>query len=245
MTLTPGMEIPYYAGPGGTAGQELGEAGQTGTDTTFGELSSADGVRPESGYVDTVTGETLCLPGADGVDGGDGGDGGSGGSKGGDGGNAAEWTGGQGHDGQSGTLVFPNGGSQGSYSYGGGGGGGAAYGVNGNAASGSNAYDCADGVTALPHPANPEGSYGSGGAGGNGGGGGGGSGQLKLTLNDDSESGTWTPTGGAAGLASVARDGSPGCIILYFRTIRRADSGAVATSDSKWLLDKFGRRIIV
>lgn len=253
--LTPGAQIAYSAGPGGTAGQAPGEAGQAGTDTTFGELTSADGTRPESGYVDTVTGETLCLPGAEGVAGGDGGNGGSGGGTGGSGGDAASWTGGAGAEGKSGTLKNPDGTSQGSYSFGGGGGSGAAYGANGKDApgkaqdgsspSGSTAYDCADGVDALPHPANPVGSYGSGGAGGNGGGGGGGSGQIKLTLTTQGVSGSWTPSGGAAGNASIAQDGNPGCVILYYREVTSAQSGAVADKNKRWLLDRLGRRIIV
>ena len=254
--LTPGAQIAYSAGPGGTAGQELGEVGQAGTDTTFGTLTSADGTRPESGYADTVTGETLCLPGAEGVAGGNGGDGGSGGGTGGSGGDAASWTGGAGAEGKSGPLKNQDGTSQGSYSYGGGGGSGAAYGANGKDApgkaqddsspSGSTVYDCADGVDALPHPANPAGSYGSGGAGGNGGSGGGGSGQIKLTLNNyDGGAGYWLPKGGAAGKASVARDGSPGCVILYYREVTTAQSGAVADKGKRWLLDRLGRRIIV
>ena len=245
MELTPGAQIAYSAGPGGTAGQAPGEAGQAGTDTTFGTLTSADGTRPESGYVDTVTGETLCLPGAEGVAGGNGGDGASGTGTGGSGGDAASWTGGSGAEGKGGPLKYPNGTSQGSYSFGGGGGGGAAYGADGGDADGSEPFDCGSGATAEPHPANPAGSYGSGGAGGNGGGGGGGSGQIKLTLNDDSESGAFIPVGGHAGLASVARDGSPGCVILYYREVTTAQFGAVADKGKRWLLDRLGRRIIV
>ena len=101
-------------------------------------------------------------------------------------------------------------------------------------------------MDALPHPANPAGSYGSGGAGGNGGSGGGGSGQIKLTLNNyDGGAGYWLPKGGAAGKASVARDGSPGCVILYYREVTTAQSGAVADKGKRWLLDRLGRRIIV
>lgn len=243
--LTPGAQIAYSAGPGGTAGQALGEAGQAGTDTTFGTLTSADGTRPESGYVDTVTGETLCLPGAEGVAGGDGGNGASGTGTGSSGGDAASWTGGAGAEGKGGPLKNPDGTSQGSYSFGGGGGGGAAYGAAGGAAAGSYSYDCGSGATANPHPANPAGSYGSGGAGGNGGGGGGGSGQIKLTLTTQGGSGRWTPSGGAAGKASIARDGNPGCVILYYREVTSAQSGAVTDKNRRWLLDRLGRRIIV
>ena len=243
--LTPGAQIAYSAGPGGTAGQAPGEAGQAGTDTTFGTLTSADGTRPESGYVDTVTGDTLCLPGAEGVAGGDGGNGASGTGTGSSGGDTASWTGGAGAEGEGGPLKNPDGTSQGSYSFGGGGGGGAAYGAAGGAAAGSYPYDCGSGATANPHPANPVGSYGSGGAGGNGGGGGGGSGQIKLTLTTQGSSGRWTPSGGAAGKASIARDGSPGCVILYYREVTSAQSGAVTDKNRRWLLDRLGRRIIV
>ena len=245
MGLTPGAQIAYSAGPGGTAGQAPGEVGQAGTDTTFGTLTSADGTRPESGYVDTVTGDTLCLPGAEGVAGGDGGNGASGTGTGSSGGDTASWTGGAGAEGEGGPLKNPDGTSQGSYSFGGGGGGGAAYGAAGGAAAGSYPYDCGSGATANPHPANPVGSYGSGGAGGNGGGGGGGSGQIKLTLTTQGSSGRWTPSGGAAGKASIARDGAPGCVILYYREVTSAQSGAVTDKNRRWLLDRLGRRIIV
>ena len=164
---------------------------------------------------------------------------------GGSGGDAASWTGGAGAEGESGQLKNPDGTSQGSYSFGGGGGGGAAYGAAGGAAAGSYPYDCGSGATANPHPANPVGSYGSGGAGGNGGGGGGGSGQIKLPLPTQGGSGMWIPSGGAAGKASVARDGSPGCVILYYREVTSAQSGAVTDKNRRWLLDRLGRRIIV
>lgn len=245
MELTPGAQIAYSASPGGTAGQQLGQVGQAGTDTTFGTLTSADGTRPESGYVDTVTGDTLCLPGAEGVAGGDGGNGASGTGTGSSGGDASSWTGGAGAEGEGGPLKNPDGTPQGSYSFGGGGGGGAAYGAAGGAAAGSYPYDCGSGATANPHPANPAGSYGSGGAGGNGGGGGGGSGQIKLTLTTQGSSGRWTPSGGAAGKASIARDGTPGCVILYYREVTSAQSGAVTDKNRRWLLDRLGRRIIV
>ena len=47
-------------------------AGTSGTDTTFGSYTSANGERSETGYVNLFTGEVYALPGIDGITGGDG-----------------------------------------------------------------------------------------------------------------------------------------------------------------------------
>lgn len=217
ITLTPGTQIAYQAHPGGTAGQEPGEAGTNGQDTVFGAYTSATGARVDTGYIDRMTGDILGAKGTDGVAGGNGGTGASGGGTGGNGGDVQSWKGGTGNEGQSGTLHDPDG----SYSIGGGGGGGAVYGSDGaNAPTPTGGAEgkanAGNGANAVPHPENGAVNYGTGGAGGNGGGGGGGAGQVSVSISGITSSFTWSASGGAAGIASVARNGSPGCAVIYF-----------------------------
>lgn len=214
--LAPGAKITYHAFPGGIAGQSGGAPGATGEDTTFGAYSSASGELMPTGYADGMTGDIYGAKGIDGIDGGDGGTGASSGGAGGTGEDVLSWTGGTGNTGWSGPSTQPTG----TASIGGGGGSGAAYGENGKDSTGtgyvSSISGGANGANAHPHPANSDTSYGAGGSGGNGGGGGGGSGQLRLTVTTSSESSGLTAPGGTGGIRSVARDGAPGCVVIYF-----------------------------
>lgn len=216
ITLAPGEQIAYQAHPGGTAGQEPGDTGTDGQDTVFGAYTSATGERVDTGYIDRMTGDILGAKGTDGVAGGDGGTGASGGRTGGNGEDVQSWKGGAGNDGWSGPMTVP----VGNASIGGGAGGGAACGENGNDATGSGDVRIiaagANGANATPHPDNSAVNYGSGGAGGNGGGGGGGAGQMSVSVTESSGGFTWTAPGGTGGTASVARNGSPGCAVVYF-----------------------------
>lgn len=218
ITLAPGEQIAYQAHPGGTAGQEPGEAGTNGQDTVFGAYTSATGAHVDTGYIDRMTGDILGAKGADGVAGGDGGAGASGGGTGGNGGDVQSWKGGAGNDGWSGPMSSP----VGSASIGGGAGSGAAYGENGiDSVYGTEGYVVdiaagANGVNAHPHAENGIANYGCGGAGGNGGSGGGGAGQMSVSFTESSGGFTWTALGGIGGIASVARNGSPGCAVIYF-----------------------------
>lgn len=216
ITLTPGEQIAYQAHPGGLAGQEPGEAGVAGQDTVFGIYTSASGERIDTGYIDRMTGDILGAKGTGGVAGGDGGTGASGGGTGGNGEDVQSWKGGTGNEGQSGTLHDPDG----SYSIGGGGGGGAVYGSDGaNAPAPGGAEgkaNAGNGANAVPYPENGAVNYGTGGAGGNGGGGGGGAGQMSVSISGVTSSFTWSASGGAGGTASAARNGSPGCAVIYF-----------------------------
>ena len=63
--------IPYSCGLAGLSNGALG------TETTFGEYSSADGAQSLAGYTDTITGIVYALPGINGANGGDGGNAGS------------------------------------------------------------------------------------------------------------------------------------------------------------------------
>lgn len=117
----------------------MGPVGAAGGETTFGDLSSAQGASSEIGYVDPVTEEELAKPGTEGVDGAAGGRGGQASSRGGD-------------YGENGEDVPPNTGGPGGppygwkfddYTsenvriYGGGAGGGAAHGKDGEPGSDS------------------------------------------------------------------------------------------------------------
>lgn len=73
LSVTEGQQISYSCGIGG-AGEVFGSGtgGALGTDTTFGEISSAEGSVYPAGYADPISGVLYALPGADGVDGNDG-----------------------------------------------------------------------------------------------------------------------------------------------------------------------------
>lgn len=55
----------------------------------------------------------------------------------------------------------------------------------------------------------------------------------------------YTASPGDGGLPGPGADGADGLIILLYRKPKPVSSGAVATKDGRWLLDKLGRRIIV
>lgn len=71
--VTEGQEIAYTCGVGG-AGEIFGTetGGARGTDTVFGDISSASGTEYPNGYVDPISGTLYALPGADGISGNDG-----------------------------------------------------------------------------------------------------------------------------------------------------------------------------
>lgn len=66
-----GASIPYSCGRGGASN------GAAGTETTFGDHSSAEGAVSQTGYTDTVTGITYARQGVNGTAGGNGGSGGA------------------------------------------------------------------------------------------------------------------------------------------------------------------------
>ena len=82
--VVPGQVIHYECGTPGVGGATNGAVGAAGGETTFGDLSSAQGASSEIGYVDPVTEEELAKPGTEGVDGAAGGRGGQASSRGGD-----------------------------------------------------------------------------------------------------------------------------------------------------------------
>lgn len=74
MAVTPGQVIPVVIGEGGVGGVFSSElttqpTGADGTDTTFGDLTTADGSQSDGGYTDPLSGSTYGAKGSDGVPG--------------------------------------------------------------------------------------------------------------------------------------------------------------------------------
>lgn len=101
-----------------------------------------------------------------------------------------------------------------------------------------------DGATPALTPKKPA-QYGKGGRGGYGGGGAS-SGGLAIGSTDSSDY-TVSITAGTGGIGGNGGPGGPGgdgCIILYISRRVPQERGPLVTSDTKWFLDKYGRRFI-
>lgn len=239
LDVTPGEQIQVRIGAAGTPNGKGG-------DTTFGDLTSADGVPPMSGYTDPVTGETFAIKGWDGNS--------------------------EGVDGESGTTggatltvtrngvtsnVLGQGGKRGAangststyyagvtYNQ-----GGNEYFVQFHAAAGLDGKDGADGRSGSAY-----GSSGSGGSVGNGGSGAGGY-TVSIKMGDKLfPTGSaylvggitkYTAEGGSGGRGGSGGSGAPGCVILYYGIPKKQISGPVQDKNARRLLDRLGRRIIV
>ena len=233
--VTPGEEITFHVGAGGTPGAANGGIGGLGgvstvSSETIGSRSSAEGSPSNLGVWDVLgTGDLLAAPGADGTPGGDGGASTATQPRG--------WDGGDGTDGDDvGTATGGSGGTGASASNptqdtsaaaSGGGGGGAAVGHNGgNGGNGS----VAGGISVLPYAvtggnggnganadAPSSATYGCGGNGGNGGGGGGNAGGGNVQGQAAAGDSTMIPgTPGAGGSGSAGSAGGAGCILVLW-----------------------------
>lgn len=245
LEVEPGEVIQYSAAPGGSGGSENGSSGTAGGNTTFGNLTSANGSVNDSGYTDPISGITYAAKGKDGLDGGDGGKGGTASlndfTEGGDGEAVGSYPGGDG-----GSGGYTNSSTGWMYMrYGGGGGGGAADGTNGGGGNGTYGRDGGHG--ASPPSASNADTYGSGGDGGAGGGGGGSAGSVFFKSDGGTGStGFWgTLSGGAAGTGAAGGAGADGCIIVYYAQEKPIATGQVVDKNNKMLLDRLGRRVIV
>ena len=239
LDVTPGEQIQVRIGAAGTPNGKGG-------DTTFGDLTSADGVPPVSGYTDPVTGETFAIKGWDGnsegVDGEPGTTGGvtltvsldgtksnvlgQGGKRGSANGSTAEYYASATYN-RSGTNYY----------------------VSFHAASGLDGKDGRDGSNAR--------TYGSSGSGGSVGNGGSGAGGYTVTIKVGDR---LFPTGSSYlvnGITRKAADGgrggrggsggygASGCVILYYGIPKKQISGPVQDKNARLFLDRLGRRIIV
>ena len=225
-------------------------------ETTFGELSSANGSRSDAGFTDPITGDVYGKKGDNGLSGGKGGDGGNfSDMQGGSGASVGDAAGGAGQKGFStGRLPITNGGTIGyvTRAISGSAGGGAARNTQGGAfSSGSNPLTSSRGGNGANAPdAEPAPSYGCGGNGGSGGGGGGGATGFYISVSMNSgytySFDVWyTASGGAKGTGSKGSSGKPGCIILYYRRPKPLSAGWLRDNTQKPLLDRLGRRLIV
>lgn len=98
----------------------------------------------------------------------------------------------------------------------------------------------------VPHTPTP---YGQGGRGGYGGGGGGAAGAAFSSKPKESTVSTSfnnvNAVGGAGGLGGQGGPGAPGCILLYYHVSKAVKSGWARDKNSKWRIDRLGRRCIV
>lgn len=224
---TPDTAYPFVIGAGGTGGvysdgSEV--AGDTGTDTTFGNYTSADGSPSATGYIESTTGNVYATTGNAGGSGADGGVGG-------------QYETSYAEDGKDiGTYKGGKAGTRdGEVKTWSGGGGGAAMGNNGtNGTCGSFKGDGGAGGDATIIPDVPS-TLGAGGTGGYGGGGGGGC-----------ATGTrWVGTGGSGGAGGIGGNGAQGCILIYYRVPKSVTRGEIHDKNGKLISDKYGRKVIV
>ena len=196
INVTPGRTFAYSCGEGGEPGENPGEDGALGGETTFGIYTSANGDVPTSGIVNMLTGDIYAKPGEAGIPGGKGG---------------PEKTGNYGDAVTDGVTTWPGGegcmGYNNQYSWAGG--GGAAYGnAGGDAVQGEHAGHGAD-----ADPPTGEVTLGSGGHAGHGGGGGG-VGMSELTSSGREV--YWATNQGHGGAPSQGLPGGDGFInVLY------------------------------
>lgn len=98
----------------------------------------------------------------------------------------------------------------------------------------------------IPHTPAP---YGQGGRGGYGGGGGGAAGAAFSSKPKESAASTSynnvNADGGPGGLGGQGGPGAPGCILLYYHVSKAVKSGWARDKNSKWRIDRLGRRCIV
>lgn len=230
LNVEEGQTFAIVTGLGGAGGICTGTEntpGSEGTETTFGEYSSADGTRSVTGFADLLGATTYGVPGADGLA--DGSNGTSGDpdsdevSVGADItiGDVTYVSGSQGKQVIK-SYVDENGYSQRLVIAGGGNGGGAAAGSNGGDGADGQAWAYptesmgqggkgGDGATATIVGLDGV-SFGSGGQGGNGGGGGGGGASGACISVGTSVFGG---AGGSGGMGSKGGNGAPGCVLIY------------------------------
>lgn len=230
-----------------------GAAGESGGDTVFGNISSANGASSDAGYLELIGGEIFAALGVEGFHGGHGG--------GTDGGAVSGQSVGDFPGGAPGATLTDNS----NYIARGGGGGGAAYGAPGNKGDDAElrssstsisgydgtyrAYasgDGGNGANAIKASAGAR--YGCGGQGGHGGGGAGakgdalGTGSYAVFVNIGYGEATAEGYGGSGGEGG---DGMQGCVILYYGVSEEVAAGAVMDSKKRFILDKTGRLVVV
>lgn len=262
----------YESGVGGAGGEYDKKAslnpkyGEYGTDTTFGQYTSADGAPYPNGYVD-VDLKVYAGTGTAGVNGADGGVGGSAGTlfikgeTGGNGERTATRIGGYGSDcALVHTANFLDLGRRGyQATIGGAGGGGASADNSGGDAQDPVVFDhdvegthfwygtqvAGKGGDAAPKA--DEDVYGKGGKGANGGGGGGAAGGLQIVgaAHDSPQKYSILNKGGERGDGTSGGKGGDGCIIVTGVIATPIDSGTSVDADLHFEIDRYGRILAV
>lgn len=204
MEVKPGDVIMAVIGVGGL-GQTTTSEWTPGSATTFGNITSDNGLPSTKGYSALITGDIYALPGEQGIPGGKG--------SGSDGeGTPVEYEGKTYNPGKKGETVSKSG-----LTAGGGHGGGAAAGADGNDGGGGevDSQPFADGgpggLGATPVKGENGSVPGQGGGAGHGGGGGGGGGGVK-----GSSENTWPGSGGGGGAPGPAGDGASGVLLIFY-----------------------------
>lgn len=247
--VAPGDSFPITIGIGG-----ISET--AGTETIFGEFTTANGSASDRGYFDSFYEESFALPGDTGISGGAGGDGAVYGSSSKDGESIESYKGGQRSGSDTKTSKYNGVTYRGTV--GGNGGGGAAMGNNGGDAvqgyvefvhsiNGQGPGIHADGrsggegaaATLVPEQATIFGNGGTGGAGGGGGGGGG-------STNGTYPNYDWRAAGGSGGAGGAGGQGADGCVIIYYSMPKpNAAGGPIRDKNGKIIIDKFKRKLVV
>lgn len=255
--LEPGETYQITVGKGGRGGiySSSGRvAGEEGQNSLFGNKTSADGSVVSGGFYDHIAKELYATSGINGISGGDGGAGGSP--------TSSNWTGASGRnvtDATSGNVFSGGLGGKGislvnwgtTYIVCGGGGGGAAFGASGGKGTDGvitiegalyKGYTGVGGIGGSAIAPQKTSVYGGGGHGGHGGGGGGKSGSAS-GLPPQNIIISYNEKNGGSG--SNGGDGGDGVVIIYYSMKEEKGSGQLQGKNGKFLLDKFGRRIIV
>lgn len=257
--VTPGQIIDVEIGGGGEGGQSNGAMGALGSDTIFGELSSANGSTDDNGFTDTFTNTDYALPGVN-----DGKKGGKGtGGTGADSTDLVTETVGSWQPGKSPMnyidVEYRSGsGIKGRIFLYDGLGGGAAWGSNGG-----------DGQKSYKEDENSSYSFLAGGKGGKGAtpparseipemlgrggypghGAGGGGGRTAYTTNKIGYYEDYIarePSPGEGGTGGKGGKGAKGCVILYYSKPKPgSQGGALRDKNDVLFLDRYGRQIVV
>lgn len=261
-----GQRFSYRCGVGGLGGIANGidsVSGSPGDATTFGSLSSASGAQNPDGWLEESSQAVFADPGSEGIDGGTG----TGYSTE-DGvvqGTPVEYRGKTYQPGADNAKTNEDSYSGSIYreaTANGGHGGGAAAGRDGNPGGDPGAADASS--TRCTAESGPGGAgadavkpekrkvYGGGGDAGNGGGGGGVCGhalalaQVSWGASRPSNIRAYAGDPGPGGKGSDGGDGTEGCVVLYYSAPAEGNTfGALAEKSSRYLLDKYGRQIVV
>lgn len=253
LEVIPGQQISAHIGTGGSGGNNASSSSQQGVfgdDTTFGELSTANGASNPAGFTDVLTGKVYAQPGKfPGIAGGKGS---------GSNGTSAGYTQGppvsdrDGNTWYAGNITNSSENVESEWAAqsaqaGRGCGGGAAVGSNGSDGGfGSAGYrTVTGGSSGHGGDAQPPAKATQRGGGGDGGHGGGGEGGLGLAAATTTyQTSINLGSRGGPGNGSVGGQGGDGIILLFYRKPKPVRAGGLIGKNGKFLLDRTGRLLV-